>query len=145
MGFSKPLIGNVADSGNVLIRAVFSAISANRRMSTSLQVIGERTAARSIEQRLQTCVATNPGSEAVAIGLPKCVDAGIASFLSDLPAAFPSINAAGSLFVSPAAPAGSFFWHATLIFDSSETEPYSQPEIGFDLRRHAGRSVRDLG
>jgi hypothetical protein len=111
------------------MRRVVSGLSANRRVSTSFQVIRERTAARSIEQRLQMCVATNAGSEAVAIGLPKCVDASVASFLTDLPVAFTSVIAAEALFLSPLALSNSFFWHATLISDSSEPEPYSQLRI----------------
>ena len=46
----------------------------------ALQIIGKRVAARSIEQRLQLCVATNAGSEAVAIDLPKYIDAGAPLF-----------------------------------------------------------------
>ena len=106
-------------------------------MSTSLQVIGKRGAARSIEQRLQMRVSTNSASEAVAIGSPKCIDADVASFLTDLPTAFTSIVAAGSLFLSSLALAGSFFWHTTLDFDSSESVPYNQPGIGFDLRPYS--------
>ena len=129
MGLFKPPIGGVAYIGSFLMRRVFSGLSANRRVSTSFQVIRERTAARSIEQRLQMCVATNAGSEAVAIGLPKCVDASVASFLTDLPVAFTSVIAAEALFLSPLALSNSFFWHATLISDSSEPEPYSQLRI----------------
>src|SRR6267154_1933081 len=86
-------------------------------MSTSLQVIGKRGAARSIEQRLQMRVSTNSASKAVAIGSPKCIDADVASFLTDLLAAFTPTIAAGSLFLSSLALAGSFFWHirSTLI------------------------------
>ncbi len=148
VGLSKPSIGSVADSGNVLIHAAFSGRFAERRTFTSLQVIGKRGTARSIEQRPQMCVSTNAASEAVAIGLPKCIDADVASFHADLaalPAAFTSIIAARSLFFSSLALAGSFFWHATLNFDSSEPEPYNQPRIGFDLRPHSGRSLNGLG
>jgi hypothetical protein len=129
MGLSKPLIGSVSDSGNVVIRAVFSGLSGKRRLSTSLEVISKRGAARSIEQRLQMCVATNAASEAVTIGLPKCINADVASFLTDLPAAFTSVIAAGSLFLSPFALSGSSFWHARLNFDSSGPELYSQHAI----------------
>jgi hypothetical protein len=47
------------------------------------------------------CIATNAASETVAIGLPKCIDADVAPFLTDLPAAFTSTSAAGSLFFRP--------------------------------------------
>ena len=76
------------------------------------------------------CVSTHAASEAVAIGLPKRIDADVASFPTDLPAAFTPIIAAGSLFLSSLALAGSFFLHATLNFDFSEPEPYNQPGIG---------------
>src|SRR5204863_1877617 len=108
------------DSGNVFIHADFSGLSAKRRMSTSLQVIRKGGAACSIEQRLQMCVAAYAASEAVAIGLPKCIDTDVAFFLADLPAVLTSIISAGSLFFSPLAFCGPFFWHTTLISDSSE-------------------------
>src|SRR5260370_15004456 len=126
MGLSKPLIGSVANRWNVFIHAIFSGVSAKRRISTSSQVIRTRGSARSIEQRLQMCVATNAWSEAVAIGLPKCIDADVAIFLAYFPAAFTPIIGAGSLFLSPLAVSGSFSWHVTLIFDSIESEPYGQ-------------------
>src|SRR6266566_9703466 len=70
------------------------------------------------------CVPTNAGSEGVAIGLPKCIDAGVASFVTDLPAAFTfAIIEAGSSILSSSALSDSFLWHVTLIFNSSEPEP----------------------
>jgi hypothetical protein len=148
MGFSKPLIGSVADSGNVLVPAVLSGLYANWRMSTSLQVIGKRGAARSIEQCLQMRVATNAGSEAVAIGLSKGVDAGIASFLTNLPIAiaFAIVEAGPRIFsflAFFAGKSGSFLWHATLISNSSssEREPHSQLGTGFDLRQQSSLVV----
>src|ERR1019366_2922156 len=87
MRLPKSPIGGVAYMGNFLVHAVFCVLTANRRLSTSLQVIGKRVAARSFEQRPQMRVAANAGGETVAIGLPKCIDAGVASLLTDLPAA----------------------------------------------------------
>jgi len=79
------------------------------------------------------CVATNAGSEAVAIGLPKCIDAGVASYVTDLPAGFTfAIIEAGSSILSSSALSGSFLWYVTLIFNSSEPEPDSEGGIGFD-------------
>ena len=154
MGFPKPLIGSVADSGNVLVRPVFSDLFAKWRMSTSLQVIGERVAARSVKQRFQMCVPTNSGSEAVAIGLPNRIDACVTAFLTNLPVAITvEFIEAGPFIFSPLALSGSFLWHATPISDSSEPEPHSQLGIGFDsagarstttataAKRQTGRSV----
>jgi hypothetical protein len=113
--------------GNFLVHAVFRVLAANRRLSSSLQVIGKRVAARPFEQRPQMCVATNAGGEAVAIGLPKCIDAGVASLLTDLPAAIAfAIIGAGAFILSTLALSGSFLWHGTLISNSSEPQPHSQ-------------------
>jgi hypothetical protein len=80
------------------------------------------------------CVAANAGSEVVAIGLPKCTDTRIASLLADLPAAIALATGAGSFIVSSLAffvrLSGSFLWHAILMFNSSEPEPFSQPGLG---------------
>src|SRR6202011_3140455 len=80
MRLFKPLIGSVANRGNVFIHAIFFGMSAKPRISTSLQVIRKRGTAGSIEQRLQMCVATDAWSEALAIGLPECIDADVAIF-----------------------------------------------------------------
>src|SRR5450759_74509 len=89
------------------------------------------------------CVATNAGGEAVAIGLPKCIDTGVASLLTDLPAAitFASIEA-GAFILSTLALSGSFLRHGTLISNSSEPEPHSQLSalgwIGLGVRQQSG-------
>src|SRR5947209_17790088 len=121
MGFPKLLIGGVAYIGTVLLHAAFSVLFANLRLPSSLQVIGKRGAARSVEQRLQMCVATNTGCKAVAIGLPKRIDAGVASLLTHLPAAITfAIVQVGSFTLSSSAfrigRFGSFLWHAHLQF-----------------------------
>src|ERR1035437_7633874 len=73
------------------------------------------------------CVATNAGGEAVAIGLPKCIDAGVASLLTDLPAVITfAIIEAGAFILSTLALSGSFLWHATLTSNSSEPQPHGQ-------------------
>jgi len=107
--------------GGFLVYAVSSVLSANRRLPSRLQVFGKRVAACSVEQRPQMCVATNAGSEAVAIGLPECIDAGIASLLADLPAAITfAIVVTGSSTLSSlaflVALSGSFLWHGSAHF-----------------------------
>src|ERR1035437_931663 len=73
------------------------------------------------------CVATNAGGEAVAIGLPKCIDTGVASLLTFLPAAITfAIIEAGAFILSTLALSGSFLWHGTLISNSSEPQPHGQ-------------------
>src|ERR1035437_3302421 len=73
------------------------------------------------------CVATNAGGEAVAIGLPKCIDTGVDSSLTDLPAAITcAIIEAGAFILSTLALSGSFLWHGTLISNSSEPQPHGQ-------------------
>jgi hypothetical protein len=136
MGFSKPLIGGVADIGNFLVHAIFLVLLAIRRLRGSLQVIGKRVAACSIEQRLQMCVATNAGSEAVAIGLPQCIDAGVASLLTTAILDARSLTLSSLVFF---ASSGSFFWHGTPISDASEPELYNQPQIGLHPSTAVGR------
>jgi len=75
------------------------------------------------------CVATNAGSEVVAIGLPQCIDAGVASLLTDLPIGITwAIVEAGSFTLSfPdffVRRFGSFLWHSTLLLNLSEPEAY---------------------
>src|ERR1035437_1295020 len=72
-------------------------------------------------------VATNAGGEAVAISLTKCIDAGVASLLTDLRAAITfAIIEAGAFILSTLALSGSFLWHGTLISNSSEPQPHGQ-------------------
>src|ERR1035437_5614887 len=73
------------------------------------------------------CVATNAGGEVVAIGLPKRIDTGVASPLTDLPAALTfAIIEAGAFILSTLALSGSFLWHGTLISNSSDPQPHGQ-------------------
>ena len=134
MSFSKPFRGSVKYIGRFLDHAVFRVLSANRRAPGRLQVIGERGAARSIEQRLQVCVSSNAGSEAVAIGLAKPIDASVATLLTDLRAviALAIVEAeasAASLQAFFAGPSCSLIRHGTLQSNSSEPEPYSQTGV----------------
>src|SRR5208283_5287107 len=61
------------------------------------------------------------------------------SFLTNLPAAIAfAIIETGPIILWSWALSGSFLWHATLISNSSEPKPYSQPGIGFDVRQRWG-------
>lgn len=67
------------------------------------------------KQRLQVCVFTNAGSEGVAIGLAKRIDAGVASFITNLPVAITfGIVEAGAFIPSSVTLSGSFLWHGQL-------------------------------
>jgi hypothetical protein len=124
LGFSEPLIGGPAYRGG-LVQVVFPVLWTNRRWRDRLQVIGKRTAAGAVEQRLQVRVAPDAGCEAVAIGLPQRIDARVASFLTDLPVTVTMAIVEASLFMLSSLAclvglSGSFFGHGALTFDSSE-------------------------
>jgi hypothetical protein len=137
VGFSEPLIRGVANARRLVARAVFCATSPDRRLASSFQVLGKRTAARSIKQRFQMCVATNARSEALTISLPQCIDASVASLLMYGAGriAF-AIVEAGSPIPSSALPAAlsdSFPWHGSPVSNCSEPE---QPvRIRIELRQ----------
>ncbi len=74
------------------------------------------------------CVASNAPSETVPIDLPQRIDAGVTSFLADLPVTITvAIVEAGLAVLSPptisAAFSGSFVWHGELTLNSTEPEP----------------------
>jgi hypothetical protein len=83
VGCFEALIRGVANARRLLARTVFCGTLSNRRLASSFQVLGKRTAACSIKQRFQMCVATNTWSEALTISLPQCIDASVASLLMD--------------------------------------------------------------
>lgn len=77
------------------------------------------------------CVSSNARSEAVAIGLARCIDADVDSMLTDPHAvitlatveAEASAPSPGAFF---AGPSRSLLWRGTLQSNSGEAEPYSQ-------------------
>jgi hypothetical protein len=73
------------------------------------------------------CVTPNAASETVAIDLSQRIDAGVASFLADLPIAVTvAIVRAGPSVLSPLAISvafsGSFLWHGRLTPNSTEPD-----------------------
>jgi len=116
----------VANARRLLPRAAFCATSPDRRLASSFQVLGKRTAACSTEQRFQMCVATNAWSEALTISLPQGIDASVASLLRDGAGCIAfAIVEAGSPILSPAPLATLwdwFLWHGTLISNCSGPE-----------------------
>jgi hypothetical protein len=74
------------------------------------------------------CIAPNAASETVPIDLPQRIDAGVASFLANLPVAITMaiVEAALAVLSPPAISAaffGSFLWHGRLTSNSTEPEP----------------------
>ena len=138
MGFFEPRGGGVAYPGRFFVRALFAVVRRNGRPAGSLQVIGKRVAACPIEQCLQMRVAPNARSEAVTINLPQGIDAGVASFLTDLSITIPmAIVEAGPLIVSCllfVALSCSFLWHSGLTSNSnSPGSPSGRKSVGHKL------------